>query len=187
MLQGARFEDTVKSVVGLVFLGAAVILFGPGLADRYGSTLNFSPASKVDTRFGHEVALHIEADHEKLDVLNIRITEETILMTALDLAPGEWSDEDITNLVLVTFYLVDLAQEEEMSITTIILRETEAVTVDAEEVAIYVHNETLKCPWQVLKDYDGSNQAEIIQGCLVTQGNGLIVDSEDISWPGRGE
>ncbi|HEY47186.1 MAG: hypothetical protein AMJ88_09295 [Anaerolineae bacterium SM23_ 63] len=186
MLRGIRFEDAIKSVVGLAILAAAMVAFGPGLLDRYGIAIKLEAASNPDTSSEHQIALEIENDLPKLDVLNISTLDDRVVMTALDLAAGNWTDEELTKLIEVTFYLVDLAQEEELPIVSQLLHESEAVTIDSEPVEIFIHKETFICPWAVLKYYNGTNATQLIQNCVVQPGSGLLIDTQEIAWKGRG-
>ncbi len=187
MVRGIRFEDAIKTVVGLAILGAAMVSFGPGILDRYGITLNFTSPPNSNPTLEHEIALKVEADHPKLDVLNIRTLEDRIVMTVLDIAGGGWSDEDIEQLTEVTFYLVELAMDGELSIVTQIFDQSEAITVETDTVNVYFHKETLACGWHVLKQYDGTNATSLIRSCLVHPGTWLEIEPEDILWIGRGE
>lgn len=186
MLRGIRFEDVIKSAVGLAILAAAMVAFGPGLIDRYGITFELEAATNTDTTFEHQIALKIENDLPKLDVLKISTLNDRVVMTVLDLAAGDWTDEDLTKLIEVTFYLVDLAREEELPIVSQMLHESEALTVESEPVEIFFHKESFICPWPVLKYYDGTNATQLIQNCVVQPGSGLLIDSHEIAWRGRG-
>jgi hypothetical protein len=176
----------IKSAVGLVILAAAMVSFGPGLLDRYDITLNLSPSSNSNSNAEHELALKIEAEHPKVDILNIRTLEDRLVMTVLDVANGEWTDEDLTKLIEVTFYLADLAREQEIPVVSQMWGQSEATTTESDTVQVLLHKESLVCGWHVLKLYDGTNATSLIGSCAVQPGMFLEIDAEDIAWVGRG-
>jgi hypothetical protein len=186
MLRGIRFEDVIKTVVGLAIFVATMVAFGPRLIEHYGTTIELEAASNTDTSSEHQIALKIENDLPKLDVLKISTLDDRVVMTVLDLAAGHWTDEDLTKLIEVTFYLVDLARDGELPIVSQMLHEAEAVTVESEAVEIFFHKESFICPWPVLEDYDGTNATKLIQNCAVTPGAGVLIDTQEIAWKGRG-
>ncbi len=186
MLRGIRFEDVIKSFVGLGILVAAMVAFGPGLIERTGMTIKLEAASNTDTSSEHQIALKIENELPKLDVLKISTLDDRVVMTVLDLAEGHWTDDELTKLIEVTFYLVDLAQEKQLPIVSQLLHESEAVTIDSEPVEIFIHKESFICPWAVLKYYNGTNATQLIQDCMVQPGAGLLIDTQEIAWKGRG-
>lgn len=187
MLRGIHLGDVIKSVVGLAILATAMVAFGPGLLDRYGLTLNLPSASNSESTLEHEIALKIEADLPKLDVLNIRIVEDRLVMTVLDLASGGWTQEEIAQLTEATFYLVELAMDGELPIVSQILDQSEAITIESDIVNVFYNKEILTCDWPVLKQYDGTNASSLIHGCSVQPGAWLEIEAEDILWIGRGE
>lgn len=187
MLRGVHFEDVIKSVVGLAILAAAMVAFGPGLLERYGTSVDLPPTSSPNLSNEHEIALKIEADLPKADVLNIRTLEDRVLMTLLDNSTGDWTDEELGKLINATFYLVDLAREGELPIVSELWYATEAVTVESQPVEIFIHNETFVCDWSVIKYYDGTNATNLIQNCSVHSGFRTAIKDEEIAWIGRGE
>jgi hypothetical protein len=187
MLRGIRFEDVIKAAVGLAILAAAMVAFGPGLIDRYGITIPLEAASNPDNSIEHQVALKIENELPKVDVLDIATLDDRVVMTVLDLAQGEWLEADLTKLIEVTFYLVDVARDGELPILTDVWEETTAVTVESESVNVYLHKESLACPWVVIEQYDGTNASSLVGYCALLPGAYLEIDPKVISWAGRGE
>jgi hypothetical protein len=187
MLRGIRFEDAIKSLVGLAIFAAAMVAFGPGLLERYGITLKLEAATHTDTSSEHQIALQIENDLPKVDVLGIKTLEDRVVMTVLDLGKGDWKEDDLTKLIEVTFYLVELARDEELPILTEVWQESEAITVDAKTVDIFFHKESLACPWVVIEQYNGANASSLIGSCALLPGAYLEIDAKAISWAGRGE
>ncbi|NIS82225.1 MAG: hypothetical protein GTO14_18920 [Anaerolineales bacterium] len=185
MFRGVHFEDVVKSAIGLAVFTIAVVAFGPGLLHRLGLSTELKTDSSLTPSPEYETALKIEADHRKLDVLNIRTLDDRVVMTVLDNAYGNWSEEDVAKLTKVTFYLVDLAREGELAIESQIWSETEALSVESEPVEVFLHQESLICAWHVIKKYDGTNAAPLLRQCLVFPGNALAIADEDIPWVGR--
>ncbi len=187
MFRGIRFEDVIKSFVGLAILAAAMVAFGPGLIERTGITIKLEAASNTDTSSEHQMALKIENDLPKLDVLDIKTLDDRVVMTVLDLGNGDWKEADLEKLVEVTFYLVELAKDEELPILTEVWQESEAITIEAERVNVYIHKESLACPWRVIEQYNGMNASSLIGNCALLPGTYLEIDADDIVWVGRGE
>lgn len=187
MLRGIRFEDVIKSFVGLGILAAAMVAFGPGLIERAGITIKLEAASNTATSSEHQIALKIENELPKIDVLDIKTLDDRVLMTVLDLGKGDWNEGELTKLIEVTFYLVELAQDDKLPILTEVWQETEAVTIEAERVNVYLHKESLACPWVVIEQYNGVNASSLIETCALLPGAYLDIDAKDIVWLGRGE
>ena len=103
MLRGIRFEDAIKSVVGLAILAAAMVAFGPGLPDRYGLTIKSEAASNTDNSSEHQIALKIENELPKVDVLDIKTLDDRVVMTVVDLGKGDWQEGELATLIEVTF------------------------------------------------------------------------------------
>jgi hypothetical protein len=187
MLRGIRFEDAIKSLLGLAIFIAAMITFGPGLLERSGINITLEAASAADNSFAHQVALRIENELPKVDVLDIKILNDRVVMTVVDLGKGEWQEDELTKLIEVTFFLVDVARDGELPILTEVWQEAQAITIESETVHVYLHKESLACPWVVLEQYDGTNAASLVGYCALLPGTYLEIDPKAISWAGRGE
>ncbi len=187
MFAGVRLEDAVKSIGGLGLFIAGILLFGPRVAQRYGLSNPMEVVPAEARTAEHEVALQIEAHHERLDVLNIRSIEGTLLVTLLDTETGVWSEEELFKLTEVTFYPADLAKDSGLSVTTHMWSSKDATTVGGDAVSVYLHLETLTCPLSVIEDYDGDNATRLILRCKTSRGLGLSIDTKDLSWAGRGK
>jgi hypothetical protein len=189
MLRGIHFGDVIKSVVGLAILALAFVTFGPGLLDRYEIANNLSSTSSTSHSIPsaeHKLALKIESELSKVDVLNIRTLDDRLVMTVLDVAKEEWSDEDLNQLTEVTFYLAELAREQELPVVSQMWGESEALTAESDTVQVLFHKESLVCGWHVLEQYDGTNATSLIRKCLVHPGMWLEIEAEDLEWVGRG-
>ena len=186
MLRGIRFEDAIKSVVGLAILVSAMVAFGPGLLDRYGLTFKSEAASDTDNSPEHQTALKIENELPKVDVLDIKTLDDRVVMTVVDLGKGDWQEGELATLIEVTFYLVELAQDRELPILTEVWQEAEAITIESNTVHVYIHKESLACPWVVIEQYNGTNASSLI-GSSLLPGTYLEIDPKAISWVGRGK
>jgi hypothetical protein len=188
MLRGIHYGDVIKTTVGLAILATAMVIFGPGLLDRYDVTQHLSSTSSTthsNPTAEHALALKIEKEHPNVDVLNIRTLDDRLVMTVLDVAKEQWSDEDLKQLIDVTFYLADLARPQELPVFIQMWGETEATTAESDTVQVLFHKESLVCAWHILERYDGTNAESLISNCLVHTGMWLELDAEDIAWVGR--
>ncbi len=186
MFEGVRIDDVLKSVVGVGFLLAGLVFYGPKALGRFGGAELLKAAPTAAESAEHELALRMEAELSRLDVMNIRANEGTLIVTLFDSKVGPWTEDELVKLVEITFYPADLAREAGLSISTRMWTRSEALGVDGTPVDVYLHVETLTCPQNVVDDYDGGNAGRIILRCQTSRGGGLKIDSEDISWAGRG-
>ena len=183
MSQDQVFEDAVIGIVGISLLVGSILFFVPKISKQENVSI-LSSGGSAD--LAHEIALRMEDDFEKVDVLNIQTIEEVVSVTLLNLEPANWTEEDFEQLNQITFYSVALARDAERSLIVQLWITNKAVTEHGEEVDVFLHMKTLACPWSALENYDGENAAEIIQGCVIGKGNALAVDSSQVVWEGRG-
>ena len=172
MSQDQVFEDAVIGIVGISLLVGSILFFVPKISKQENVSILSSGGS--------------EDDFEKVDVLNIQTIEEVVSVTLVNLEPANWTEEDFEQLNQITFYAVDLTRDAQRSLIVQLWITNKAVTELGEEVDVFLHMKTLACPWSALENYDGENAAEIIQGCVIGNGNALAVDSSQVVWEGRG-